>query len=171
MTRPTQSQAKAILREILFRDGIRPALIYLNGLTPHRFTALYRFGDHLLSNLYFYDRSNPEKDTTEDVPLSVTYCVMMRDSRTSLQIIDAPADARLDGHPSRHQVQSYCGVPLVDYAGKMFGSLCHFDLRPSISNADDVALMEYLGDLLHERERRLDAVPAEAVISRRLYRS
>jgi hypothetical protein len=45
------------MREILAGGGVRAVLIYLNGLTEHRFTAMLIFhDDELLRSAYFYDR-------------------------------------------------------------------------------------------------------------------
>jgi GAF domain-containing protein len=46
------------------------------------------------------------------------------------------------------EVRSYCGVPLVDDDGHMFGTICHFDYGPLPISDDSVALMEAVAPLL-----------------------
>lgn len=128
--------------------GIRAVLIYLNGLTEHRFTAMYRFDDERLRNLYFYDRERPAVESCPDIPVLASYCVFVRASRHTFVTPDSVADGRVGGHPKRLEVRSYCGVPLVDEAGRMFGTVCHFDPRPLPISGESVALMEALAPLL-----------------------
>lgn len=63
------------------------------------------------------------------VPLDVRFCqFVFRDQffRTD----NSAADRRLDGNPFQGRVLAYHGVPLVDGAGALYGSLCHFDVQP-----------------------------------------
>ena len=136
------------MREILERDGMRAVLVYLNGLTEHRFTAMYRFDDETLRSTYFYDREFPDVGSCADIPVAASYCVFVRESGRAFATTDAPADARVDGHPKQLAVQSYCGVPLVDANGRMFGTICHFDPRPLELDDEAVALMEAVATLL-----------------------
>lgn len=128
--------------------GVRSVLIYLNGLTDHRFTAMYRFDTEQLRNLYFYDRERPEVETCPDIPVLASYCVFVRDSRHTFVTPDSVADGRVGSHPKRLEVRSYCGVPLVDEAGRMFGTVCHFDTRPLPISDENVSLMEALAPIL-----------------------
>ncbi|WP_442945135.1 GAF domain-containing protein [Nostoc sp.] len=45
-------------------------------------------------------------------------------------------------------MQSYCGVPLLDEDGKMFGTICHFDFRAIAISDANVALMEAIAPLI-----------------------
>ncbi len=136
------------VRTILEREDIRAAIIYLNGLTGHRFTAIYRFDNETLQSLYFFDRENPAAESTPDVPVMASYCVFVRDSAAPFVVEDSTVDQRLRGHPKRSRVQSYCGVPLVSEAGVVFGTACHFDVRPMQTSATNLHLLEALGPLL-----------------------
>lgn len=136
------------LKEILRNQGIRPALIYLNGLTEHRFTALYRFDADTLKNHYFFDRENPELDSTPDIPMMASYCVFVRDQADTFTTSDAMQDDRTRDHPKRREVQAYCGVPLCDANGNVFGSICHFDFRPISISDGNVALLEAVAPLI-----------------------
>lgn len=137
-------QLKVILRE----QDVRAAMIFLNGLTEHRFTALYRFDKETLKNLYFFDRENPAQESTPDIPVMASYCVFVRDRHTSFATSDSLQDARVAGHPKRPEVQSYCGVPLRDTNGEMFGTICHFDFRPLPISDENVELMEAMAPLI-----------------------
>ena len=136
------------LKAILSGQDVRAAVIFLNGLTEHRFTALYRFDKETLVNLYFFDRENPTHESTPDIPVMASYCVFVRNSRTSFTTSDSLRDDRVRDHPKRKVVQSYCGVPLLDEDGKMFGTICHFDLRPIPISDANVELMEAVAPLL-----------------------
>ncbi len=133
----------------LLNDGdVRGAIIYLNGLTEHRFTSLYRFDNQTLTNVYFYDRENPTQKSTPDIPIMASYCIFIRNSQSTFTTVESLQDDRLQNHPKQLEVRSYCGIPLLDENGKMFGTICHFDFQPTpISNAT-VKLMESVAPLL-----------------------
>lgn len=157
----TSSEIRSELRSILAQEGIRAALIYLNALTGHRFTALYRFDDETLANIYFYDRQNPEEHSSEDIPVTASYCVFVRNFRTKFSVTDSSRDARVDGHPKQQQVKAYCGVPLLDRSGAMFGTICHFDFDPMGITDANIHLMETMADLIKEGEHPTgDRAPA-----------
>lgn len=136
------------MREIRDRSGVRAVLIYLNGLTDHRFTALYRFDADTLKNLYFFDREQPDVESCSDIPVMASYCVFVRSSGQTFMTLDSLEDERVRDHPKRFEVRSYCGVPLVDEDGRMFGTICHFDFQPIPIREEDVALMEAIAPLL-----------------------
>ena len=142
------SSRRAQLQRVLARDGTRAALAYLNSLTSQRFTSLYRFEGERLRNITFYDRLAPEQESCDTIPVLASYCVFVRDTGTRFATAASLDDRRLDGHPKQVQVQSYCGVPLRDREGRMFGTVCHFDFEPGAVSELDVLLMEHLADLL-----------------------
>jgi GAF domain-containing protein len=144
----TLSDALRQLRVILRDQDIRAGLIFLNGLTQHRFTALYRFDKETLRNLYFFDRENPAQDSTPDIPVMASYCVFVRSRRAAFSTTDSLQDERVEGHPKRQIVQSYCGVPLRDINGEIFGTICHFDFRPLPISDENIELMEAVAPLL-----------------------
>jgi len=154
VTRISNQKAIAELKGLLRQKGIRPALIFLNHLTEHRFSALYQFENEQLRNLYFYDRECPDVETTDEIPVTASYCVFLRDSGALFHTSDAMRDDRVRSHPKREKVQAYCGVPVVDDKGKLFGSICHFDLQPRVISDDDVDLMEAAALLLRSEEEQ-----------------
>jgi GAF domain-containing protein len=165
MARISNERAISKLRTIVATDGPRAALIYLNSLCGHRFSALYLFDGDALRNLYFYDREQPEVETTDEIPVTASYCVFVRQTGQLFHTSDALRDERVREHPKREKIQSYCGVPLLDRAGSMFGSICHFDVAPRIISDEDVDLLEAFGRMLQDEERiraRLVPLPLTA---------
>ncbi len=152
----TSLDPRKLLRTLLEGGDVRAALRFLNALTEHRFTAMYRFDNETLRNLYFFDRENPTQETTPDIPVLASYCVFVRDGLGTFSTPDSTRDGRVDGHPKRLVVQSYCGVPLRDLDGAMFGTICHFDFRPLPISDANIDLMESIAPML----RRSVAPPA-----------
>ena len=136
------------LRSILRVGDVRAALIFLNGLTEHRFSALYRFDADTLTNKFFFDRENPAVELTPDIPIMASYCVHVRSTHDTFKTPDSLHDARVEDHPKRQEVRSYCGVPLCDVNGEVFGSICHFDFRPLSISDSNVQLMEAVAPLI-----------------------
>jgi GAF domain-containing protein len=136
------------VRALLDAGDVRGAVILLNSLTPHRFTSLFRFDGDMLRNVVFFDRENPSEEAVEDVPVAASYCVFVRDSAGTFTVPDAACDARVDGHPKQPVFRSYCGVPLVDSTGRMFGTICHFDFEPRAVDPKTVELLEAVAPYL-----------------------
>jgi GAF domain-containing protein len=143
--------ARSELKSVFNGKGLRRAVIFLNSLTDHRFTSVYRFDGPTLRSITFYDRENPEVDHCDDLPVLASYCVFVRDLGAPFEVSHAACDERVNGHSKQRSIQRYCGVPLRDSDGKMFGSICHFDLNPGAIRASDVDLLEYLGDLMRSK--------------------
>lgn len=140
--------ALAHLKAVLRAADLRGALMFLNSLTTHRFTSLYRFDGEVLRNVVFFDRENPGQETADDIPVAASYCVFVRDGRETFTVPDAACDARVDGHPKQPVFRAYCGVPLLDAAGQMFGTICHFDFAPRPVERTTVELLEAVAPYL-----------------------
>lgn len=143
-----QQTVLAELKVAFAQEGVRGAIMLLNSLTPHRFTSLYRFDDVTLRNVTFFDRENPTVESCEDIPVEASYCVFVRDLAAKFLIEHAERDERVNNHPKQAVVQCYCGVPLLNSEGKMFGTICHFDFKPGRITERDVELLEYMARLL-----------------------
>lgn len=141
-------QSRQTIADLLAQGHVREALRYLNGLTSFRFTALYRFDKDQLRNRVFYDREHPEVQTTETIAVEASYCIYVRNNRGPFLVADSLQDERVAGHRKRPEVRAYCGVPLVDDRGWMYGSLCHFDYEPHPLQETDVLLLEDIARLL-----------------------
>ena len=83
-----------------------------------------------------------------------------KDQLQSLCFYDRENPAQLST-PSLPVMASYCGVPLVGEDGRIFGTICHFDLVPRARGVDDLELLEAVATLLNERfaETLSDAAP------------
>ena len=148
--RTSNKSALSELNSVFSAKGTRGAIAYLNSLTDHRFTSLYRFDADMLRSVIFYDREHPDMLTCEDISVLASYCVFVRDSGAMFTTHEARCDTRLTNHPKQHTVQAYCGVPLLNQNGKMFGTICHFDFQPRHTADADVELLEYMAHLLQK---------------------
>ncbi len=146
--RISNTQALAKLREILSHSGVRAAIIFMNNLTDFRFTALYRFSGEMLKNWHFFDRKNTQVESCSEIPILASYCVFVRDTQRLFSLKNSMEHERTIGHPKRLAIKSYCGVPLFDRDGMMFGTVCHFDVSPHVIPQVDVDLMEKLAGML-----------------------
>ena len=138
--------------------GALAALACLKARVRFRFTGLYHADPPVLRNLYLVDRENPTLNLSGQVcPLDETYCAITCAREASFSTTDARLDARLHQHPARSSVISYAGVPLRLVDGSSWGTLCHFDLRPRLLPATELALLDAVAplfvDWLWERRR------------------
>lgn len=154
MQRLSNQRVLMQLRRTLLSGGMRAAIIFLNHQTTFRFTAVYRFDRDTLHNLCFYDRQSPHIESSPDIPVLASYCVFVRDLKQTFSMVNSHRDERVRDHPKRISVQAYCGVPLLDNNGNMFGSICHFNIEPMPIDEMDVALLEMMGGLITEHEQR-----------------
>ncbi len=120
----------------------RQAVEFLNLTSAYRFTAMYRISSDRLQNLVIFDRQQPDQPLTGTIPLGDSYCVFVRDLKDAFIIADAAGDSRVEAHPKRPTVNAYCGVPLIDMAGNVFGTVCHFDFAPVPENPATVEMLK-----------------------------
>lgn len=131
------------LRVTLQSSGMDLALAMLNSRTRYRFTGVYRVDPPMLRNLYLFDRENPALSLGgENVPLESTYCGIVASTQAPFLAENAPTDPRLAAHPSRDSVVSYVGVPVRNADGRVFGTLCHYDVRPRMLPENELAVLE-----------------------------
>lgn len=148
MSESSHDQEFSQLKSVFADGGVRGAVAFLNSMTPHRFTSLYRFDGPTLRNITFFDRQNPDDEYCEDIPVEASYCVFVRDTAAKFAFPDAMLDRRVRTHSKRETVRRYCGVPLLDRDGNMFGSICHFDIEPGEIADRDIQLLEHMSQLL-----------------------
>ena len=139
-------QLRAILRE----SGIDEGLKFLNELTDHRYTAVYRLHDSVLKNRALYDKAGEVKpEYLAEVPLDVSFCqFVLRDGKFLTS--DSARDERLDGHPYKGVMMAYHGVPVSDQRGQLVGTLCHFDLVERNLSDDNYQLLQQAGVVLRD---------------------
>lgn len=134
---------EAAFRDTLESSGMARALAMLNSRTRYRFTGVYRVDPPTLCNLYLFDRENPALSLGGDVvPLDSTYCGIVAATRAAFFADDAQTDSRLAAHASRDSVVSYAGVPVRSADGRIFGTLCHYDVRPRILPENELQVLE-----------------------------
>ena len=143
-----KNEHEAKLAEIFENRKIRDGLKYLNTQTNYRFTSLFRFDRENLHNLYLFDRENPAIESSDDIPVTTSYCVYVRDSGNLFLVQDSSCDARVVGHPKRDVIKAYCGVPLKDRQGRLFGTICHFDVNPVSPQLGEVKLLKRAANIL-----------------------
>lgn len=125
------SDAVAIhLRDLLARHGLRPMVVFLNGLSAFRFSAVTRFNQGMLEIVCYYDREDPRRDSLPAVTEEASYCQFVKARRAVFSVPDSMLEACLEGHPGRREVQAYCGAPLYDADDNVIGSICHFNIDP-----------------------------------------
>ncbi|MEO8562274.1 MAG: GAF domain-containing protein [bacterium] len=128
--------------EVLASAGPMAALRFLNERTRFRFTGVYHAQPPLLRNLHLYDRENPTLNASGAVTrLDETYCAIVCTGDHPFTTTDAPADARLTAHTARENVISYCGVPIRHESGRVWGTLCHYDVRPRLVSPSEIEVL------------------------------
>lgn len=147
---PDVTRAVEVFQDVLLSRGVHAALGWLNARVRHRFTGVHRIDPPVLRNLLLFDRENPTLEVGSDTPLRETYCSIVGETGRPFAMTNASCDGRVREHPARDSVLAYCGVPLVDEArgGRVFGTLCHFDLRPQRSSSSDIVLLEAISPLI-----------------------
>jgi len=104
-------------------------LAFLNARVPHRYTGVFRLHEGALRNMFLYDKQGEiVPEFLQVVPLNDSFCQFtLRDGLFTTQ--DSSTDQRLDGHRYKGVLLSYVGLPLLDNAGELYGTMCHFDAQ------------------------------------------
>jgi GAF domain-containing protein len=130
------------LLEALHTGGLMGALGCLNARIRYRFTGLYRADPPLLHNVVLFDRENPRLEGGGTISqLDDTYCAITCTTGSSFHTADAARDPRLVRHAKRDTILCYAGVPIRLANGQVWGSLCHFDLRPRLLPRGELAVL------------------------------
>ncbi len=153
MNNPPHVDPSQMLRTMIQWDGIQSGLQYLNSLSQHRYTGLFLFDGNMLKNTFIFDRQSAFQTLFPEKPASHSYCLNVKHSGQPFRVDNAPLDQRVQDHPSRDAVRSYCGVPLRDRDGTIFGTLCHFSLDPCHSKDEEIQMMQTFAGVLLESER------------------
>lgn len=130
-----------VFARLLATDGIRAALYSVLRRSEYRFIGVFRFKAGKAASCVHVDRENLSVMQSDEVPDTATYCSFVRDSRLPFVTADAASDLRTAGHPARHAVRSYCGVPILDSGGALIGTLCHYDVVPRDPQSLDLELL------------------------------
>lgn len=142
---PQPSSNDAVCAEcaaLISRANVRAAVAFLNGRTRFRFTGIYHVDPPHLRNVLLFDRENPDINLSGAVTsLNDTYCALTYFDGP-FETGDAQRDDRLVVHPSRDSVISYTGVPLRLANGRIWGTLCHYDVRPRILSPAERSVLQ-----------------------------
>ena len=152
MSAPTHVRSRdnivADCETVRMSSGVVGALRYLNARTRFRFTGVYHADPPFLRNVFLFDRENPTLNVSgEHAPLEETYCSITHATQSPFVANDAPRDPRLQAHSARHSVISYAGVPIRRGSGMVWGTLCHFDVRPRLLESGELEVLEIVAPL------------------------
>ncbi len=147
MTTSARDAVCAECSAIVAEQGVGAALAWLNARTRFRFTGIYRVEPPLLLNVVLFDRENPDLNVSGEIAqLDDTYCALAY-ATGPFATADSDKDARLAQHPARASVISYDGVPMRLANGQVWGTLCHYDVRPRLLKPDERHLLESVAPL------------------------
>lgn len=119
--------AHSEIEDYLSDQAFHKLLGWLNQQGRHRFTGLFMQTPEGMSNAVLYDREQPEQTRLETIiPLDSSYCSFVCQSEKIFMVMDAMNDPRTQVHPSRESVRSYCGVPIYQENGTLWGTLCYY---------------------------------------------
>jgi PAS domain S-box-containing protein len=136
------------VRGLLRRDDLHAVLRLLNARTSHRFTGLYRFDRTVLRNVALFDREEPAKRRGADTPMSETYCSIVGETTHTFMLENSRVDLRVEAHPARETVVSYCGALVRGADGVPLGTLCSFDVEARPVPSHEIPLLEAVAPLL-----------------------
>lgn len=131
------------VKAALHTGGVAGGLRELNLGVPHRYSGIFKLDGALLQNTHMFDKQGlPRPDGLETVVLADSFCqVVLRDG--FLLTDNSGDEPRLSSSPYQNVVVAYHGVPILDNAGELSGTLCHFDMvEQSISDSEFACLQE-----------------------------
>lgn len=147
---PPLASDLAVFGSALRAGGLRSALLFLNGRTPHRFTGVFRFDGDMLRSVHLVDKWDPLVERGDDVPLASAYCAHLQRTGEPLDLADGRDDPRLPWM-AESEVVSYCGAAITAPDGTPWGALCHFDTSRAESKDSDLPLLVAAAAQLYER--------------------
>ena len=109
----------------------------------------------MLANLYLFDRQTGLGRDSTVAKVSDTYCLWINETLSVVQMSDAMTDPRAENHSKRETVRSYCGGPILDQAGDLFGTICHFDFEPRGNSVETLPVLAEVGPMLALQIRSL----------------
>lgn len=139
-------------------------LDYLNARVSHRFTGVYRLESGLLHNMYLHDKQGEVMpEFLKTVPLADSFCqFVLRDG--CFCTCNTSMDHRLDGHKYQGVLNTYYGVPLLNNAGELYGTLCHFDVQEMPLQEEEFAFLQRAAAVLPKYLWRKVSKPLGAVL-------
>lgn len=155
---------------LLETRGTQAALVWLNAGVPHRYSAIYCLKNDLFVPTFVHDKLGERiPPLLRLVPFEASFCqIVLRDGQ--LMTNDSTADSRLDASPYQGVVISYHGVAIADDAGRLHGSLCHFDMTGQALTDSEYTLLQGAAKLMHRylspiRKRRARPTAAHRLVA------
>ena len=135
--------------EILRRQGTYAALKFLNQRVSHRFSAIYRLDKNDLEIVELIDKLDDAATAPSSrVPFLQSFCeIAIRDN--GVKTSNSALDKKLDGLPNQGVLLSYVGLPLMQQAGNLYGTLCHYDTTEQLISDDEFAFLQQATALLN----------------------
>lgn len=135
--------------EILRRQGTYAALKFLNQRVSHRFSAIYRLDKNDLEIVELIDKLDDAATAPSSrVPFLQSFCeIAIRDN--GVKTSNSALDKKLDGLPNQGVLLSYVGLPLMQQAGNLYGTLCHYDTTEQVISDDEFAFLQQATALLN----------------------
>ncbi|SFQ75256.1 GAF domain-containing protein [Variovorax sp. OK605] len=138
----------AQLQLILQSTGLRAGLEFLNRRVPHRYTIVYKFDGDAFYGMVVVDKlGEPVPALFNKVPFDDSFC-RYTVGEGVFSTACSPQDSRLDGHIHQANVQSYCGLPVTNPQGGLYGTFCHLDMVPQSLGDEEFAFLQEAAALL-----------------------
>jgi len=138
----------SLFESCLHREGLQPALRYLNLRTPHRYTGVFRFDGDMLRCVAMVDKWDSEVTGRPDVPMAEAYCAHVHRTGEAVRVDHGPTDPRFPWMASSPFL-SYCGAVICDPQGRHWGALCHFDTSRCEAQSSDLPMVVEAARLLY----------------------
>lgn len=128
--------------------GMHRAVGVLNLRTWHRYSGVFEFRGRFLRCVTMFDKADLSVYWAPDEMLASTYCGIIARYSTIFATSDSYLDHRLKHHPARDYVRAFHGVPLLDYAHRCIGAVCHWDPKPRELDPREMKLMVGIAPVL-----------------------
>ena len=158
----SQSAVVSEFWSIVRTRGLHDGLRFLNARTPHRYTGIYRYDGDMLRNVYLYDQFSPSTRKGADVKMVDAYCAIVGQRQAGVEFDDIHAEESIAVKPDS-PVVSHCGALITDDHGEPFGTLCHYDIKPSQARLSDMPILEAIAPLIFEALQAGDATDSASV--------
>jgi hypothetical protein len=130
-----------ILVNLIHSAGLVAGLETLNERVPHRFTAVFKLGDGMVTNIVLVDKQKAfDTFSLQPVPLTGSFC--------SFALKDGP-----------RAVGAYVGVPIAGETHGLYGTLCHFDFDDLPLPDQEFYLLEHVAQILLPHVLRAEQDP------------
>ena len=135
--------------DLLSRQGTHAALKFLNQRVSHRFSAIYRLDKNDLEIVELIDKLDDAATAPlSRVPFSQSFCeIAVRDG--GVKTSNSALDKKLDGLPNQGVLLSYVGLPLMQQAGNLYGTLCHYDTTKQDISDSEFAFLQHAAALMN----------------------